>query len=90
MGTTSKKIFIVMWESNVDGEHLFDAIPCRTLTSAREQLKANIGEILGNGHFMRANKEDCTIEKDDNSYFIMDETDDFWEHTYIRAKELIG
>lgn len=86
----AKKIFLVMWESNVNGEPIFDVTPCRTLTSAREQLKANIEEILGHGHFMWADKEDCTIKKDDNSYFITDETDDYWEHTYIRAKELIG
>ena len=90
MEKANKKIFLVMWESNVNEENLFDVIPCRTLISAREQLKANIKEILGHGHFMRADKEDCTIEKDDNSYFITDETDDFWEYTYIRAKELIG
>lgn len=90
MEKINKKIFIVMWESNVNGVHFFDATPCRTLTSAKEQLKANIGEILGNGHFMRADKEDCTIKKDDNSYFITDETDDFWEHTYIIVKGLIG
>lgn len=89
MEKANKKIFLVMWESNVNGEPIFDVTPCRTLASAREQLKANIEEILGHGHFMWVDKEDCTIEKDDNSYFITDETDDYWEHTYIRAKELI-
>lgn len=27
METTKEKIYIVMWESNVDGECLFDATP---------------------------------------------------------------
>ena len=90
METTREKIYIVMWESNVDGERLFYAIPCRTLTSARERLKDNIEEILGNGHFADADMDNCIIDKDDNSYFIMDETDDYWDNTYIREEELIG
>ena len=53
-------------------------------------MEENIEEILGCGHFMHADKEVCTIVKDDNSYFIADETDDYWENTYISVKELIG
>ena len=90
MEKTNEKIYLVMWESNVDGERLFDATPCRTLEAAKKKMEENIEEILGCGHFMHADKEDCTIEKDDDSYFITDETDDYWEHTYISAKKLIG
>lgn len=90
MEKTNEKIYLVMWESNVDGERLFNATPCRTLEAAEKKKEENIKEILGHGHFMRADKKNCTIEKDDNSYFIADETDDYWEHTYISVKELIG
>lgn len=89
METTREKIYIVMWESNVDGERLFDATPCRTLEAAEDILEANINEILTNGHFADADMDDCTIEAGISSYFITDETDDYWEHTYIREKELI-
>lgn len=89
METTREKIYIVMWESNVDGKHLFDATPCRTLEAAEDILEANINEILANGHFADADMDDCTIEAGVSSYFITDETDDYWEHTYIREKELI-
>ena len=45
----------------------------------KKKMEENIEEILGCGHFMHADKED----------FIPDETDDDWQHTYIRVKELI-
>jgi len=90
METTKEKIYIVMWESNVDGERLFDATPCRTHEAAMDILEANINEILTNGHFADADMDDCTIEADVSSYFITDETDDYWEHTYIKEKYLIG
>ena len=90
METTKEKIYIVMWESNVDGERLFDAIPCRTLEAAEKKMKENINEILNNGHFADADMDDCTIEAGVSSYFITDETDDYWENSYIREKELIG
>lgn len=89
MEKTNEKIYIVMWESNVDGERLFDATPCRTLEAAEDILEANINEILANGHFADADMNDCTIEAGVSSYLITDETDDYWEHTYIRKKELI-
>ena len=90
MEKTNEKIYIVMWESNVDGERFFDATPCHTLEAAEDILEANINEILANGHFADADMDDCTIEAGTSSYFITDETDDYWEHTYIREKELIG
>lgn len=90
METTKEKIYIVMWESNVDGERLFNATPCRTLEAAEGILEMNINEIFNNGHFADADMDDCTIEAGVSSYFITDETDDYWENTYIREKELIG
>ena len=90
MEKTNEKIYLVMWESNVNGKLFLNATPCRTLEAAEKKMEENIEEILGCGHFMHADKEVCTIVKDDNSYFIADETDDYWENTYIRVKELIG
>lgn len=90
MEKTNEKIYIVVWESNVDGERLFQVAPCRTLEAAKKQLKQNIYEIFNNGHFMGINKDDCTIESKDTSFFINDETDDYWDDTYITEKELIG
>ena len=68
MEKTNEKIYLVMWESNVDGERFFNATPCRTLEAAEKKMEENIKEILGHGHFMRADKKD----------FIPDETDDDW------------
>lgn len=90
METTKEKIYVVVWESNVDGESIIEVTPCRTLEAAEDILEANINEILTNGHFADANMDDCTIEASVSSYFITDETDDYWEHTYIREKDLIG
>lgn len=74
-----------MWTENA----FLMQLPAVLLKPQRKKKEENIKEILGHGHFMRADKKNCTIEKDDNSYFIADETDDYWEHTYIRVKELI-
>ena len=37
MEKTNEKIYLVMWESNVDGERLFNATPCRTLEAAEKK-----------------------------------------------------
>lgn len=49
MEKTNEKIYLVMWESNVDGERLFDATPCRTLEAAEKKWKRTLRKFLAVG-----------------------------------------
>lgn len=86
---TEKTIFNVVWESNVDGEFLFEVYPCDTLDVAQAKVQEFKKEVLSNGHFFDIDINDCTIENDnENHYFIMDNTDDYWEDIYIKISKL--
>lgn len=85
-----KNIFNVIWESNVDGEFLFEVYPCDTLEVAQAKVQEFKNDVLSNGHFSNIDTNDCSIEKDDeNRYFIMDNTDDYWEDIYIKKSKLL-
>ena len=83
-----QKIFNVVWESNVDGEIFYEFYPCDTIEVARAKMTECINDVNTKGHFFYADPEDCTIESSENKYFIMDETDDYWEDIYIKESRL--
>ena len=83
-----QKIFNVVWESNVDGEIFYEFYPCDTIEVARAKMTECINDVNTKGHFFYADPEDCTIESSEDRYFIMDETDDYWEDIYIKESRL--
>ena len=83
-----QKIFNVVWESNVDGEIFYEFYPCDTIEVARAKMTECINDVKTEGHFLNADTEDCTIESSEDRYFIMDETDDYWEDIYIKESRL--
>lgn len=83
-----QKIFNVVWESNVDGEIFYEFYPCDTIEVARAKMTECINDVNTKGHFFYADPEDCTIESSENKYFIMDETDDYWEDICIKESKL--
>ena len=83
-----QKIFNVVWESNVDGEIFYEFYPCDTIEVARAKMTECINDVQTEGHFLNADHEDCTIESSEDRYFIMDETDDYWEDIYIKESRL--
>lgn len=85
---SEKVIFNVIWESNVDGEILYEVYPCDTIEVARTKMTEFKNEVLINGHFLNISTDDCTIETDEDRYFIMDNTDDYWEDILIKKSNL--
>lgn len=88
------KIFIVLQESNVDGELLINAVPCASLKLARKVLKEEKETILNESfHYMgrtkKELKEDFEIEETKNSWYINDPCDDYYEDINIIEKELV-
>lgn len=85
---SEKTIFNVVWESNVDGVFFYESYPCDTIEVARAKIAECINDVKTEGHFLNADLEDCTIESSEDRYFIMDETDDYWEDIYIKESRL--
>ena len=90
METTKEKIYVVVWESNVDGETIIEVTPCRTLEAAQKEMEDTIDLIHMQGHFADADMDNCSIESRENGYLIIDNTDDYWEDINIRCEDLIG
>ena len=86
------KIWIVLQESNVDGELLIDATPCESLELAKEVLKEEKEYVLKESHFSRLSDDDMKemeIEETDTSYYIDDPCDDYYEDIKIIEKTII-
>jgi hypothetical protein len=88
------KIFIVLQESNVDGELIINAVPCASLKLARKVLKEEKETILNESpHYMGRTKkeleEDFEIEETKNSWYINDPCDDYYEDIKIVDKILV-
>jgi hypothetical protein len=87
------KIWIVLQESNVDGEIIIDATPCESLKLAKEVLKEEKEYILNESfHFSRmsdSDMEEMEIEESDTSYYINDPCDDYYEDIKIIEKTII-
>ena len=88
-----EKIWIVLQESNVDGELIIDATPCESLELAKEVLKEEKEYILNESfHYSRMSDEDMKemeIEESDTSYYINDPCDDYYEDIKIIEKTII-
>ena len=88
-----KKVFVLTQESNVDGEIYFDVNLFETEKSAKKALAKEKKWILNeSNHYVGYSKEEFkevfTIEEDDNRYFIMDNSDDYYEELKIFEKEI--
>lgn len=79
-----QKVFVVVQESNDDGEILFDCKVCRDKETAKRVLKAKKDFILNeNGHFSKGEEEDFEVETTDSSFYINDPSDDYYEDIQI-------
>lgn len=93
MEPKSKYVWIVRLESNVDGELMFDAIPCSSLKAARKVLQEQKEYILKESHhytgFSSEEFEECfNVEESKDRYFISDAYDDYWEDYDIIKKKI--
>lgn len=90
MKTTNERIYVVVWESNVDGETIIEVTPCRTFESAKKEMEDTIDLIHKQGHFKDADMEDCSIKSNEYHYLITDNTENYWEDICIRCEKLVG
>ena len=85
-----KKIWLVTQESNVDGEIMFNAIPCASEETAKKVMQDEISTLLNESHFIAFidRPDDFIIEQTETSYYIEDSCDDYYENIIIEEKEI--
>lgn len=86
-----EKIYLVVQESNVDGELFFYAVPCASLEIARKVMQKEKEEILKECRYSGFEEcpEDFQFEEDEDSVFINILDDDYYEEIHIEEKEII-
>ena len=86
------KIYIVKFESCVDGEYLFSATPCATLEIAKAILKKEKEFILNESHHFSNLTEEAMkymeIEENEELFYINDPADDYYEYYTIEETDL--
>jgi len=82
-----EKIWLVTQESNVDGEIVFNVVPCASEETAKNVMKEETEELLSSGHFKDVFtwEDGFMFEETDTSWYIEDEFDEYYE--YIRIEE---
>lgn len=87
-----EKIYLVVQESNVDGEVFFNAVPCPSLEIARKVMQREKETILKESYHYK-DFEECPenyqFEEDENSVFINVLFDDYYEDIHIEEKEMV-
>lgn len=88
------QIYLAMIESNVDGEHFVDVVPCENMKRAKEVINAYKEELLAESvHYskpldeLKKSKDFEVIDKEDR-FSISDNYNDFWEDYYVVKKVL--
>lgn len=97
-----EKVYIVLQESNVDGEHLINATPCADLHSAKAVMNEEIRTLLSSGKYegldldeieRDQNDEDADcdyyLERDETSFYLAITCDDYYEHIVVEEKEIV-
>lgn len=86
------KIYLVKFESNVDGEYIFSATPCASEEIAKHILKKEKNFILNESHhFSNLTKDDMEtmeIVDEPDHFYINDPCDDYYEDYTIEETEL--
>lgn len=89
-----KNVWLLIQESNVDGEIIVSVTPFSTEKKVRKALEETKKEILTDyHHYKMFDKEELkeyfTIEDGENGYFIEDNTDDYYECLRIEKKKVL-
>ena len=98
-----EKVYIVLQESNVDGEHLINATPCADLHSAKAVMNEEIRTLLTESHKYQGldldeierdqndDDADCdyALERTDTLFYIDCLYDDYSERIEIEEKEIV-
>ena len=84
------KIWIVTQESKVDGQILFNVVPCASEETAKQVMQDEIKTLLNESHFIALvdRPDDFIVEQTEYSYYIEDTCDDYYEDINIVEKEI--
>ena len=85
-----EKIYIVTEETNVDGEILFNCIPCKTFEAAKAVMEEIIDMINFDSHFegFKEDIKDFTLKQDKKSFSIIDSCNGYWEEISITERTI--
>ena len=85
-----EKIWLVTQESNVDGEIIFNVVPCISKETAKKVMQEEIKTLLTASHFKDVFRweDGFTSEETDTSWYVKDEFDDYYEYINIEEKEI--
>ena len=89
-----EKIWLVTQESMVNGEILFNVVPCNSFEKAKSIFDEEINAIFNEdnhfgGHTAEEREELFDIEQEeDKSFFIFDPCDDYYESILMYEKEI--
>ena len=84
-----QKVYIVLQESNVDGQMVISTTPCANLETAQKTMSQKVFDIMndGAGHFSGYCDSDYDemfeVENTDTSFYINDPSDDYYEDIKI-------
>lgn len=97
-----EKVWIVLQESNVDGEIIIDVTPCADFKTAKSVMVEKINALLTEGNFEGLDLDeierdqddedaDCdyALERNDTSFYIDCLYDDYYERINIMEKEIV-
>lgn len=87
------KIWVLEQESGVDGEVLFDVTPCSNKEVAERLMEVRKREIFKSSHFAKLSQDEiddfCDIEETEESYFIIDNDENFYEQINITEMTIL-
>ena len=85
-----EKIWLVTQESNVDGEIMFNVVPCISEETAKKVMQDEIKTLLNESHFIAFidRPDDFILEQTETSYYIEDTCDDYYEDINIEEKQI--
>lgn len=85
-----EKIWLVIQESNVDGQILVNVVPCSCEETAKEVLDQEIHTLMNEGHYTDYQEwpDDFIVEKTDCTFFIKDTCDDYYEDIRIEERQI--
>jgi len=100
-----KEIWLMTQKSNVDGEIMFNVIPCATKEAAKAEMEKEIRTLITESYhyvgfsdkldsILEKTKnsfyiEDTFIDKTENSFYIEDTCDDYYEDIRIDKREIV-
>lgn len=85
-----EKIWLVTQESNVDGQIMFNVVPCVSEETAKKVMQDEIRMLLNESHFIAFidRPDDFILEQTETSYYIEDSCDDYYEDINIEEKQI--